>query len=81
MKKILPLLISLPTFAIASSDYKDILDSGINYLVNEQVKQSTYPTKLKGEWASYMMNDHAASLLGEKGKKAWDSNCFTTAQP
>lgn len=62
-----------------AQDYNQILDKGINYIINEQVQVGNYPLKLKGEWPSYMMNDHDVQFLGPRGKKTWDSNCFTTA--
>lgn len=80
--KIWPLLLIFPSFAFAQvtrDKLKLVLDSGIDYIVQEQNTEDNYPYRLKGEWPSFMMNDHSATLLGKAGKKAWDSNCFTTA--
>ena len=58
---------------------KAIFNQAINYLIAEQVKATVGEQRFAGEWPSFMMNDGSATLLGQAGKRAYDSNCFTTA--
>ena len=53
--------------------------NAVEYLENTQVKVDDAPNKFLGEWRSYMMAENDVLLLGYAGKKAYDSNLFTTA--
>jgi hypothetical protein len=79
MKKLVILLALFNlTVGAQESSIKTIVDS-VKYLENTQVKIDNAPSKFLGEWPSYMMAENDVLLLGYAGKKAYDSNLFTTA--
>ena len=78
---IICLFFSLTLFA--SQERRDKLESTIagalQYLEQTQVKEYVGFTHLKGEWETFMINAGGVPLLGGKGAKGRDSNCFATA--
>ena len=77
------LLFALPCFGQNTSIEKIPTDSlvrkGLNYLYDAQQKETVGTTYFKGEWKSFITNECFFPMLIKKGKKADDSNCFTTA--
>ncbi len=58
---------------------KEHMRLGVEYLKNSQQSETKETEHFAGEWPSYMMNDKKLVMLGDAGKIAYDSNCFTTA--
>jgi len=57
----------------------ELVQGSLRYLVSEQKQETEGDDHYQGEWPSFIYNDEPIYLLGEKGKTAYDSNCFTTA--
>lgn len=56
-----------------------LINKAVNFLERIQVKRDNFPQKFKGEWESEIINLKNLPLLGEKGNKWYDSNCFVTS--
>jgi hypothetical protein len=79
MKKLVILLALFNLTVGAQESHIETIVDSVKYLENTQVKIDDAPNKFLGEWPSYMMAENDVILLGYAGKKAYDSNLFTTA--
>lgn len=70
---------------VKSQTYNDpdtlsqLINKAVCFLARIQVKSDDIPQKFKGEWESEIINMKNLPLLGEKGYKCYDSNCFITS--
>lgn len=58
---------------------EDKIRRSLKYLESTQVKTTRGTDHFKGEWPSFLSNEARILFIGKKGKKAYDSNCFTTS--
>ncbi len=64
---------------ISSNDLQSKMEMGLRYLEATQQQSTSGTDYFKGEWPSTINNEARILFLGKKGKKAYDSNCFTTS--
>lgn len=55
-----------------------VIQEGLFYIENDQVKETILGKQYAGEWPTYMVMHHGFFLLGGR-RKAKDSNCFSVA--
>lgn len=62
-----------------AGEYTRLINGGLDFLHSEQVDESIGELEWEGEFPSYMENEKFVIALGRKGKRHYDSNCFSTA--
>jgi hypothetical protein len=64
---------------LKSQPYADLINKGLDHVLNLQKKEDNGEVYWNGEWSTEMVNLRSIIALGPKGKTASDSNCFSTA--
>ena len=57
----------------------DKIGRSLLHLEKSQQKETSGTDYFAGEWPSYLSNEARILFIGKKGKRAYDSNCFTTS--
>jgi hypothetical protein len=85
MRAVFLIIVCITAFSVSLNaqgiqiDRDSLIEKAFRFLQEDQKKETKGIEYFKGEWGSYIINTSYLPQFIRKGKKAYDSNCFTTA--